>query len=336
MDTYLMKKAMIENAVMRGIKDMESDPERSARRLADLGKQFSKNRFEDNIFTVIQELLNNENSAYYDMIHSLLRNGDREAMKQFGVNFGYMSWVHGANKVRKAQKDQGIKIPWTVMFRYDPSSEEGLTAVDISRVVEQGQELGIYAYFIRQKATEAESYELLEVLERFKDCAFIWMKENGRLTAAQIQMLKVCKNVVVSLPTSDPESLLTCSLLRDQKIVFAMHIGYDHVADSGRIPYIMESVLASETALFFLVQMDDSTCSLRQLCYESRLKQNYPCLIMDYYGDAVTISRVLTGHENVLEIGSDGRVLKPACAAGKLFPRDVSLADAFASLLPVR
>lgn len=37
-----MKKAMIEAAVTRGIREMEEDPERSIRRLADLGRQFSK------------------------------------------------------------------------------------------------------------------------------------------------------------------------------------------------------------------------------------------------------------------------------------------------------
>lgn len=333
MDTYLMKKAMIEAAVDRGIREMETDPERSARRLADLGKQFSKNRFADNIFSVIQELLDNENSAYYDMIHNLLKNGDREAMKQFGVNFGYMSWVHGAGRLRAIQEELGIRIPWVIMLRYDPSAENGFSAEDLFHLIEQGQALGIYAYFIRQKPAVEESYELLEVLERFKDCAFIWMKENGRLTAAQIQMLRVCKNTVVALPTGDSESLLTCSLLRDQKINFALHTEYDEQSDITKMPLIMESVLASESPMFFLVRKDGSSCSLRQLCYDSRLKQDYPCLIMDYYGDACSISDVLAGHTDILEIDTDGRILKPASAAGRQFSFDIPLKDALRQIL---
>ena len=58
---------MIESAVAHGLKEIEEDPKRSARRLVDLGKQFSKNRFQDLVFSVMQELLDNENSAYYDM-----------------------------------------------------------------------------------------------------------------------------------------------------------------------------------------------------------------------------------------------------------------------------
>ena len=101
MNTYLMKKAMIETAVDRGIKEMEDDPKRSIRRLTDLGKQFSRNRFQETVFSVMQELLNNENSAYYDMMHNLIKNSEKESLKKFGVNFGYMSWSYARRKRRR-------------------------------------------------------------------------------------------------------------------------------------------------------------------------------------------------------------------------------------------
>ena len=119
MNTYLMKKAMIETAVDRGIKEMEDDPKRSIRRLTDLGKQFSRNRFQETVFSVMQELLNNENSAYYDMMHNLIKNSEKESLKKFGVNFGYMSWSYGAARVREKETKEGVLIPWTIMLRYD-------------------------------------------------------------------------------------------------------------------------------------------------------------------------------------------------------------------------
>ena len=327
---------MIETAVMRGIKDMETDPERSARRLTDLGRQFAKNRFEDNIFSVIQELLDNEHSAYYDMIHSLLRNCDHEAMKQFRVNFGYMSWVYGAGKIRKMEAETGRCIPWAVMLRHDSSRQDGLAIDEISQMIEQGQTLGIYAWFIRQSAESPENYEMLGLLERYKDCAFVWIKENGRLTAAQIQMLKVCKNTVVSLPVSDQESLLTCALLRDQKIPFAMHTVYNDEKEREDTSMEMEAVLASETAMFFLVQGDQSKISRRQKCYDARLRQDSPFLIMDYYGDARRLAQVLTEHDDILEIDVDGRILKPASAAGMLFPKELPFPEALGKVMPAK
>lgn len=338
MNTYLMKKAIIEAAVSRGIKEMEEDPERSVRRLADLGRQFSKNRFQDQVFSVMQELLNNENSAYYDMVANLLKNSDHESMKKFGVNFGYMSWAYGASMIRKEEESKGFCIPWSIMFQYDSTREDGLSIERLAPILEQGMDLGIYAYFIRECAGSTESYELLELLEKYKDAAFVWIRESGRLTAAQIQMLKVCKNTVVSLPIEDPESLLTAALLRDQKVIFAMHLNYDNGVCPEVISPIMENVLTSETSLFFLIPETGTDPAVQErvqkFCYESRLRQDYPCCLMDYTGDGKSISKVLVEHGELLEIGADGRIILPDGSLGEAFPFELPLADALSKIMP--
>lgn len=333
-NTYLMKKAMIEAAVTRGIRQMEEDPERSARRLADLGKQFSGNRFQEIVFSVIQELLDNENSAYYDMIHNVLKNTNHDAMRTFGVNFGYMSFAYGASKIRDEEKVLGYCIPWCLMLRYDETLKEGLSLDDLRKLMEEGQELGIYAYFIRQSANSVGSYSLLTLLERCKDSSFIWFQESGRLTAAQIQMLKVCKNTVVALPVLDDESMLTAELLRDQKVPFALYSTYDDQFAGETVNRIMEHVLASETSMFFLIAEDGTALNVTKYCYDSRLEQDYPCVLMDYYGDGRSISRILAEHDNLLEIGADGYVIRPDGSRGARFPSELPLKEALAEIMP--
>lgn len=338
MNTYLMKKALIETAVGRGIKEMEDDPERSVRRLVDLGKQFSKNRFQDQVFSVMQKLLNNENSAYYDMLSNLIRNSDHEAMKKFGVNFGYMGWTYGAATIRSEEEQNKVCIPWTMLLRYNPSVTDGLTISRMKSLLDQGTALGIYAWFIREVVNSADSYELLELLEKYKDSAFVWIKDDGRLTAAQIQMLKVCRNTVVSLPIEDPESILTAALLRDQKIIFAMHMNYGSDINAASISSIMENVLTSETALFFLIADDNVPFEViertRKFCYDSRLQQEYPCCLMDYIGDASSLSKVVVEHPHLVEILSDGTLMLPASHKSEPFPFDQPLLDVFRSVMP--
>ena len=211
-----MKKAMIESAVSQGIRQMKEDPERAARRMVDLGKQFSHNRFQDMIFSVIQELLDNDRSSYYDMLHNLLKNTDEKAIQKFGVNFGYMGWTYGASLIREKEKACGHCIPWAVTFRYDPAGKKGLTAAQLEDLIGQGQKLGIYVYYIREMGASG-GHTLLEVFERCRDCAFVAFSHSGCLTAAQIEILKLCKNTVISLPVDDPESMLTASLLRTRR-----------------------------------------------------------------------------------------------------------------------
>jgi hypothetical protein len=334
MNIYLMKKAMIEAAIDRGIKEMENDPERSIRRLADLGRQFSKNRFQSTVFSVMQELLNNENSAYYDMVHNLLKNTDQEALKKFGVNFGYMSWTYGAAKLREQESQKKFCIPWTVLLRYDAESKDGLTMEHLASLMEQGQDVGIYAWFIRETGNAADSYELLTLLERYKECAYVWYRKVGRLTAAQIQMLKLCRNTVVALPLDDPETQLTAALLKDQKIPFALYSTYSRKPAEEKTAAYAELVLASEAAMFFTVAEDGAEFSAEKTAYDSRLEQNYPFVIMDYYGDGRAVSRVLCGHEELLEIGADGCVIRPDVRKGEQFDFDAPLLEALEKVMP--
>ena len=148
-------------------------------------------------------------------------------------------------------------------------------------------------------------------------------------------MLRVCRNSLVCLPLSDPETSLTAALLRDQKIPFALYLEYGR--DSilpGLTDVYKESVLASETAMFFLISADGADCAAADLAYRSRLEQKYPFVIMDYYGDGQSISRVLCEHTNLLEIGSDGRMIRPDGQKGKPFPFELPLIDALRQVMP--
>ena len=87
---------MIEAAVDRGIREMQEDPKRSVRKLADLGRQFSRGRFQKNFFDLSQTLLQDDNSPYYTILSRLTRETNHETLKKFGVNIGYTSWTYGA------------------------------------------------------------------------------------------------------------------------------------------------------------------------------------------------------------------------------------------------
>lgn len=340
MNTYTITKAMISSAVERGMKEMEDDPKRSVRRLADLGSQFSRNEFQKHIFSIMQELLANENSAYYDMMAGLLRNTDHEAMKIFGVNCGYMSWSYGAKLIRNREEKDGYAIPWSIMFRYDPSRENGLTIPEIASLIEQGKSLGIYSYYIRQRVVPCENYAILDLFEKNPDCAFMWIRSTGRLTAAQVEFLKNCKNTAVVLPIEDSESLLTAGLLRDQKVIFAMYSMYSDSEDCSRQHFrtMMETVLTAEAPLFVVIARDGTSRQMQEKilnwCYKSRLEQEYPVMLTEYYSDAAGISSHIVGHDHLLEIGEDGRILHPASKAGTPFPFEKKLTDALREIMP--
>ena len=136
-------RAIIDATVDRGLREIEEDPKRSIRKLADMGKQFSKGRFVQDLYTLFQELLRNDDSPYYTAIEHLLRNTERKGLKDFGINIGYGSLTYGARQIRSNEKTRDYQIPWLPILRLNPASPPRVEAETLERIVRQGTSLGI-------------------------------------------------------------------------------------------------------------------------------------------------------------------------------------------------
>lgn len=73
MNSQDITRALIDTTVARAMVEMDADPKRSVRKLCDLGRQFSRGRFQNQIFAIFQDLLRNDESPYYQAIDFLLR-----------------------------------------------------------------------------------------------------------------------------------------------------------------------------------------------------------------------------------------------------------------------
>ena len=338
MNTYTVTKAMIDATIERGIRDMQEDPHRSMRRLADIGRQFSHGRFQEYSFSITQELLENENSAYYDMVQNVLKNCDHRTLRVFGVNTNYLTWTYGARRIREFEQANGFCVSCSVMLRYDPAAEDGLRAEDIEKIIREGSELGIYSYYIRQRDTVPGDYRLLSLFGKYQDCAFLWIHETGRITAAQVQLLRTANNTLLSLPIDDPETMLAAALLREQKIAFATHLVYSGRETEEDSAVCTERILACQSPIHLTIASDevsgDVIAEHTKQSYDSRLNQDYPFFLIDYYGDGMSIGRLAVDHGNLLEIGADGKVIRPSSSAGRQFPLEKGLAAALGDVMP--
>ena len=168
---------MIEAAVDRGIREMQEDPKRSVRKLADLGRQFSRGRFQKNFFDLSQTLLQDDNSPYYTILSRLTRETNHETLKKFGVNIGYTSWTYGASLIRSYEKEHGYDVPWTVFMHYLPDGPLGLK--QIGGLIEEGRSIGIYTYFIYLEEMPEDWTELTELFHSFDNSAFLLFCPTG-------------------------------------------------------------------------------------------------------------------------------------------------------------
>ena len=55
-------RAIVDATVDRSLREIEEDPRRSIRKLTDMGRQFSKGRFLQEVYAIFLELLRNDDS----------------------------------------------------------------------------------------------------------------------------------------------------------------------------------------------------------------------------------------------------------------------------------
>lgn len=207
MNSQDITRALIDTTVARAMVEMDADPKRSVRKLCDLGRQFSRGRFQNQIFAIFQDLLRNDESPYYQAIDFLLRSNDPEALRQFGINIGYNSFTYGAQILRQKQKELSFAVPWVVKLRLDSRIPDTYDSSFFASVVRTGLTYGIYSYQLRSMDHHEDMESYLAVIQSHPECAFLWFLSDTPLTEKQQKLLLSCPNLMVSLPIDAPSTV---------------------------------------------------------------------------------------------------------------------------------
>lgn len=229
-------------------------------KLCDLGRQFSRGRFQNQIFAIFQDLLRNDESPYYQAIDFLLRSNDPEALRQFGINIGYNSFTYGAQILRQKQKELSFAVPWVVKLRLDSRIPDTYDSSFFASVVRTGLTYGIYSYQLRSMDHHEDMESYLAVIQSHPECAFLWFLSDTPLTEKQQKLLLSCPNLMVSLPIDAPSTASMAKALRRQKTLFGMHKVYQDADAAAYLLSFDHLYSQMEQSVFFFLVADDS-CS---------------------------------------------------------------------------
>ena len=112
MNTQDVTRSVIRLELARAFRGMESNPKRTLRKLADLGKVCARGSVQKEIFGIFQQCLRYKDSPYFSVMQNLVRNVSAENLTTFGMNLGYNSWTDGAKKIRAKRDNEGILTSW--------------------------------------------------------------------------------------------------------------------------------------------------------------------------------------------------------------------------------
>ncbi len=112
LNTQDVTRSVIRLELARAFRGMESNPKRTLRKLADLGKVCARGSVQKEIFGIFQQCLRYKDSPYFSVMQNLVRNVSAENLTTFGMNLGYNSWTDGAKKIRAKRDNEGILTSW--------------------------------------------------------------------------------------------------------------------------------------------------------------------------------------------------------------------------------
>lgn len=304
-----LNKILIESMLKTAMKDIHCSPGRTVRNLIDLAVNFSKGRFQKNFMRVIQNMLQNTDSAYYQLCTDSISNVDMDYLIHFGMNLGYNGCTKGAALIRKIEEEKGFNIPWslTLQINLEKLQSDPNLYPDILR---QGLALGICTYFLFLPSGDAE--KLIPIFEGQPDCAFLLFLRGHQITETLIKHAEKSKNVLIFVFKNEemPEA---CIKLREAKLPYAVYQRYteDDVEKIVNGQWITE-ILPYHPQVALLLAHESCTVKTCEKVYQcilsTRRSQKYPVLFVDGVVDVWKIDNIISDDAYVVGFLDDGNM----------------------------
>lgn len=300
-----MTEAMIETIVRNALKDIKKSPERSTRNLVDMAAMFATSDSQREFFSTIQEMLTDQNSAYYRMMEDIVFHVDTEHLISFGMNLGYRSCVSGARTIQENENRLGCNIPWTVVLQLSGSAAQRIE--DYKKAIREGVSLGVHSWMLFAQEDAETAFSLAQA---FPECAFCLFCESTNINEMFLDEAKLTTNLMV-IPRFDEDAPYTCQRLRDAELLYGIY--YPYCADDA--PLIENEDLVCEMEqlhpLFCVFcSVPDCPESVRDQVYEVIMKirseQRYQTVLWDMGQDNRMLDRIISQDDCAIGFDEDG------------------------------
>ena len=299
-------QSIIEATVSSAIKRIENDPERSIRNLVDMGLMFCNGKFQQRFLAEAQRMLENENSSYYRIIPDLISNVDSKRITTFGINLGYQSCTKGARIIRKIEAEKSCNVPWCISLELEKETYYQKKEEYFS-LIEQGQSLGIYTWFVNPYS---DMISTLELAEHFSDSAFVIVCKPEDIAEIMLDEFSEIYNVffIVNYNEGIEDA---CAILRKRKFLFSVVYKYQEHDIENILNHSILYDLCSLHSLFSLFYAD-ATCPLemQQRVYEyvkeMRYKQSFQTVPFDFIYDVRFIDEIISEDAVSIHFDSHG------------------------------
>lgn len=289
-NTAAYRRMLVEGVIDRSLRAIRDDPRRGLRKLVDMGADCATGRLQKRFLRMAQDMLENEDSPYYDMVVSAVEAVDHHKIKTFGINFGWNCLTVGAGQIRDYEKAHGHTVPWELTLHIG-SGPHDMDAQEYAALLGQAKALGIYTYFLFPDAGGAAVQTALLLAESEPDCDFFLFLPAG--SPAEDARLRQLDNVLIAVDSSGAGWREAALSLREAGCLYAVYRRYASRKEAEDIASGLwaERILPFAGMVAICVAGPDCSMADARRVYryalDARLQQRYPMLIADLYLDSL-------------------------------------------------
>lgn len=305
MERDTVQRLLLENVVERGLRNMRSDPERTLRKLVDLGRDLAAGPGQKQFLSQVQKVLSQRECPYYRLARDLTDAVDEARLKTCGINLGWNCLTVGARQIRAREQQLGRHIPWSLTFRLSGSPAGAATA---RRTLREGLELGIRTYFLFPQNPAAVE-QALDLSAHAPECAVFLFLPAGFPAERLLDVPQ--KHLIPGLDTAAPGWEEGARRLRQAGWLYLYYRTYHTPEDGEEICTGRWASRVVSHGGFAAVAVAGPDCppSLEKQVYRSvqraRMRPRDPILMADYYRDNLYADSCVSPGPCVLSLGPE-------------------------------
>lgn len=306
-----MEKALLEAIVVQSLQNIQSDSGRGIRKFVDLGLEVLTGETHQRFLGIIQDILKNEESPYYEMAERTVHAVDHDKLRVFGINLGWSSFTTGAKQIRALEEQRGYNIPWSLTFRIG-GGDNDLKTEQYLDLIEQANALGIFAFFLFPDETAGAIDTALPLITQYRDCDFVLFLPNGYSVEKDRSDFTECSNLMIGIDSMGAGWKKNAGWFRKNRCLYSVYRTFETEQEAEDIctGRWMKEILPF--AGFGTICVEGRNCApglsetIHRYAVEERIRQWYPTLLVDYMGDNLSIDLLISQGSCFVGVEPDG------------------------------
>ena len=332
------------------LKKVDKDREKGMLGLVDLIEKYMSGEQVDMNFEGVKDIISDPDSSLCRFMNKALDEIDPHVLKTILLNLGFEAFLNGTKTIRKMREVHHCNIPWLILM--DPTSacnlhctgcwaaEYGnklnLTYDELSDVVKQGKELGVYFYMFTGGEPLVRKKDLIRLCEEHNTCQFLAFTNGTLVDEAFCAEMKRVGNLALAISLEgSPEVndlrrgegvygkvMHAMDLLKENGLIFGTSICYTSkncesvtskefvklMVDKGcrYAMYFHYMPVGNEASVDLLLSPEQRMYMRDRVREIRRLKDGEGLFTMDFQNDGEYVGGCIAGGRNYFHINANG------------------------------